>query len=223
MIMESEEIVMPKKRALSKSKEITNKKIRTDEDLLPNLPSINNICKNTKINNIFMNVDSCITTVPSSQETSNKFNLSTSFQPIINNTNINNTNNINLETGTINKRKMPDIDSMFNDEEDPFNYMDIDEIEEPKKKSKKEVELNLPVTVKSHNMNEQTKSPEININNIIDPNLIMNLLATAKGNGQFIDPCNSFNKSVSDIRVIDIVFCEDNHVYYYDLMFWNLI
>lgn len=222
MIMESEEIVMSKKRALSNSKEITNKKIRTDEDLLPNLPSIN-ICKNTKINNISMNVDSCITTVPSSQETSNKFNLSTSFQPIINNTNINNTNNINLETGTINKRKMPDIDSMFNDEEDPFNYMDIDEIEEPKKKSKKEVELILPVTVKSRNTNEQTKSTEININNIIDPNLIMNLLATAKGNGQFIDPCNSFNKSVSDIRVIDIVFCEDNHVFYYDLMFWNLI
>lgn len=209
MIIDSEKIEMPKKRALLSSKEITNnKKIRADKDFPSKLPDNNNILfkssnfKNTEVNNISINVDSGLTTLPSSQEMSNKLDLLTRFQPTIIDKNINNSNNIHLETEIINKRKMSYVTSMCYDEEDPFNYMDIDEIEEPKKKSKKENAESIfpPISVMPcNNKNEQLKYTEINVNNIINPNLIMNLLATAKGNGQFIDPCDLSNKSVRNI------------------------
>lgn len=205
IIMNSEEIEMPKKRTLFDNEE-------NIKNLVPT-PPINNTFKsldfkNIAINNTSTNTDSCLTAVPSSQDISNKIDFLTKLHPTTTiDTNI---NNINLPTETTNKRKMSDICSMFNnDDSDPFNYMDIDEIdeiEEPKKKSKKEnaESIFLPI-LPYNNMNNQSKSTEVNDKNVVDPNAIMNLLATAKNDGQFIDASKLSDKSVRNmIFVISI-------------------
>lgn len=152
------------------------------------------------VNDLLSNTNSCLTTV-SYVHDSNKNK----------DTNLNNTNDCHsnlIDKAVIAKRKLPSVCSMFDNEEedDLFNYMDIDEIEEhPKKKSRKELAETvflpiLPTT--SNNKCKQSKSVEPTIKNALDPNFIMNLLAEAKGTGQFIDASKLPDKSVRFIIVM---------------------
>lgn len=173
----------------------------------PTPPSSNNTfefseCNKTDliVNDLLSNTNSCLTTV-SNLNVSNKNK----------DTNLNNTNDCHsnvIDEAIITKRKLPSVCSMFGnkEEDDLFNYMDIDEIEEhPKKKSRKELAESvflpiLPTT--SNNKCKQPKSVEPTIKNAVDPNFIMNLLAEAKGTGQFIDASKLPDKSVRFIIVV---------------------
>lgn len=125
-------------------------------------------------------------------------------------TNLDNTNHFHsnfIDETAITKRKLPSVCSMFgNEENDLFNYKDVDEIEEyPKKKSRKElVELVFPtiLSTTSNNKCKQSKFMEPTIKNTVDPNFIMNLLAEAKGTGQFIDASKLPDKSVRNMMVV---------------------
>lgn len=226
MINDSEEIIVPTKRfLLTNSEEINNsvKIIRVEEDLEPFkrlvelTPSSSNhnvqlpSSKNTTVDNTYKNVDSCLITVPSSQYISNTNDLPPWFDDTVANNNVNNDNSLHSKTankqGHIKRKVSNDCPVFNNKNEDPFDYMDIDEIENhPKKKSKnRETEsIFFPmVDVSSSKQNEQSKTVETNSNTTVDPNSIMNLLSEAKGTGQFIDASILSNKSV--IKYIKLV------------------
>lgn len=143
---------------------------------------------------VFSNiVDSCATTIPDSQNVSNKNNRSTWLQAnIINNNDNYNANNFHfntVENVNITKRKVSNVNSTIsNNNEDPFGYMDIDEIEGyPKKKLKKEHSIFSPVIATSTKKSEHQKTAKPKFNEALDPNFIMNLLSVAKGTGEIID------------------------------------
>ncbi|XP_060841916.1 uncharacterized protein LOC132922421 [Rhopalosiphum padi] len=216
VVNDSEEIILPTKRPLSafnEEKINSMKTIRVEEDLqlfqrvIEPTPSCSNhnvqhpASKTSNLtptvdDKVYTNDNLCLTTEPSSIYSSNTKELSTWLQGTVTENSIDNTNNL-LPKATENrivptKRKISNDFPMFNDEyEDPFNYMDIDEIEEhPKKKLKKRDidSIFLPfVDTSSKNKNEPSKTVETDINVAIDPNFIMNLLSEAKGTGQFID------------------------------------
>lgn len=280
LVTDSYKIVKSKKRALMSRDEISynsmkpkvEKNPETFKEDVESIPSYSNrslqISETKKpiINLSSTNVDSCLTTVPSSQEITMKKKLSPRFQPTVSNnvknadnfpleiddnktnsckinmscvnsysttvqcsqdvscknnfsdwlqpsvtinTNVNNTNNLHSETydiKTTSKRKMTSVDSLFdNEDDDPFGYEDIDEIEErtiKKKRNKEYAEsLFLPMlTTTSINKSEHLKSVEPKTDDTVDPNFIMNLLATAKGTGHFIDTRSKpLDKSVRNI------------------------
>jgi len=225
VVNDSEEIILPTKRPLSafnEEKINSMKTIRVEEDLqlfqrvIEPTPSCSNhnvqhpASKTSNLtptvdDKVYTNDNLCLTTEPSSIYSSNTKELSTWLQGTVTENSIDNTNNL-LPKATENrivptKRKISNDFPMFNDEyEDPFNYMDIDEIEEhPKKKLKKRDidSIFLPfVDTSSKNKNEPSKTVETDINVAIDPNFIMNLLSEAKGTGQFIDASILPDKSV---------------------------
>lgn len=145
-----------------------------------------------------------LTTVSNSQHISNRNKLSAWLQSTVADNNVNNTNNLQSKTAenlaVPSKRKIANDNPVFNNEnEDPFNYMDIDEVEEHPKKKPRNGDMNsifFPMTdTSSSNKSEPSKTVETNANVAVDPNFIMNLLSEAKGTGQFIDASIPHNKS----------------------------
>lgn len=210
---------MPTKRSLlanSEQKNNSMESIRVEEDLKsfqcvnePTPSSSNHNVqsptpKTQTINNGYTNGNLCLTTVLSSQNISNANKLSAWLQCTVTDDNVHN-NNLQSTTAEIQtvstKRKISNDNPVFNNEnEDPFNYMDIDEVEDhPKKKPKKRDMDSLffpTVNSSSSNKSEPSKKEETNVNVAVDPNFIMNLLSEAKGTGQFIDASMLHNKSV---------------------------
>lgn len=145
-----------------------------------------------------------LTTLSSSQYISNTNKLSAWLQGTVADNNVNNTNNLQSETvenrAVLTKRKISNDHPVFNNEnEDPFNYMDIDEVEEHLKKKPKKRDIDsifFPMVDISNNKSELSKTVETNPNIAVDPNFIMNLLSKAKGTGQFIDASLLHDKSV---------------------------
>jgi len=161
--------------------------------------------KTQTVDNVLTNNSLCLTTVPSSQYISNTNKLSAWLQSTVADNNVHNTNNLKSTTAEIQtvptKRKIYNDNPVFNNEnDDPFNYMDIDEVEEhPKKKPKKRDmdSLFFPmVNASSSIKSEPSKTVETNANVAVDPNFIMNLLSEAKGTGQFIDASMLHSKLV---------------------------
>jgi len=209
VVNDSEDIIIPIKRPLltyNEEKINNTKTITVEEDLFQQViepsPSRNNhnvqcpLSKTPTVDTLHTN-DLCLTTIPSSHYSSNT--NENWLQGIIAENSINNANDL-LSEATENqavptKRKISNDFSVFNNEsEDPFNYMDIDEIEEyeeyPKKKPKKKDMNSLFLTkvdTSSNTKNKPSKSVETNVDVAIDPNFVMNLLSEAKGTGQFID------------------------------------
>jgi len=203
--------------ANSEEKNNTVKTIIIEENLKPfqNIieptPSSSNhnvqspIPKTQTVDNTLTNNNLCLTTLSSSQYISNTNKLSAWLQGTVANNNVNNTNNLQSNKAVENiavltKRKLSNDHPVFNNEnEDPFNYMDIDEVEEhPKKKPKKrDVDsIFFPMVGISNNKIELSKTIETNPNIAVDPKFIMNLLSEAKGTGQFIDASLPHDKSV---------------------------
>ncbi|XP_008190066.1 nibrin [Acyrthosiphon pisum] len=218
VVSDSEEIILPTKRLLLANSEEKNnsiKTIRIEKDLKPfqNIieptPSSSNhdvqspIPKTQTVDNTFTNDNLCLTTASSTQYISSTSKLSAWLQGTVADNNVNNTNNLQSKTvenlAVPTKRKISNDHQVFNNEnEDPFNYMDIDEVEEhPKKKPKKRDmdSLFFPMLDISNNKSEPSKTMEPNPNIAVDPNFIMNLLSEAKGTGQFIDASILSNKS----------------------------
>lgn len=205
LVNDSEDIIIPTKRPLLEYNEdkINNAKTITVEDLFQQVieptPSSSNhnvqcpASKTPTVDNVYTN-DLCLTTIPSSHYSSNT--NENWLQGTIAKNSINNANDL-LSKATENqavptKRKISNDFPVFNyDSEDPFNYMDIDEIEEqPKKKPKKKDMDSIFLTeikASSNNKNKPSKTVETNVDVPIDPNFVMNLLSEAKGTGQFID------------------------------------
>uniref|UniRef100_A0A2S2PZZ5 Nibrin n=1 Tax=Sipha flava TaxID=143950 RepID=A0A2S2PZZ5_9HEMI len=228
-IMDSEDM-MPKKRILI-SNDIddsnTTPKIKAEENLQLTsyeslIPSINNLKlpynNNEIVNDESIKSDSCITTVQTSQNSSNN-DYSSLLQVSIANENVSYINSVPSETISIRsgfKRKISSVGSMLNhdDEDDPFNYKDIDEIEEhasKKPKTKPPVSLFYSMLEESSsNKNEIPKSIEPKVDNTVDPNFIMNLLSSAKGTGKCIDTSNLDDKSVRSITNVMYDFCKTN-------------
>lgn len=154
------------------------------------------------------NDDLCSNTVQSSQDLSSK-NFSSQVQLIRPFEVDKKTNNTVQYNST--KRKLQSFClTSENEDEDLFNYMDIDETEEHVvKKSKREITGSIvgPMLSAISEKSEQSKSVEphrniavdSNPNIAVDPNFIMNLLATAKGTGEFIDMRTHSNKSVRNM------------------------
>ncbi|XP_050431939.1 nibrin [Adelges cooleyi] len=152
-------------------------------------------------------VDSCLTTVPPTQEKTVPFLTSVSqVPPLTASTDVHNNHpTSNFNSGT--KRKIQEtrpikIEDDDDNDEELFDYKDIDEIERPTKKPKNN---NLPsifgtqssdlsIKYKSNVSNERD-----NRNMAIDPNYIMNLLADAKDTAQFIDTSILSNISNNDV------------------------
>lgn len=208
-----DEIKWPQKQALmsyDKRKNNNNEKIRVEEDL----ELFKRINKSVSSNSTFKLsepieptesyissniVGSCVTSVPSSQNVSSN-SYSASPQTNITNKNYSyNFNNFHSKTNenrVITKRTILSVSSMVNNEDDdPFDYMDIDEIEgQPKKKIKKHNEsIFFPLLENTSTAkNEEPKSSVP----IVDINFIMNLLSEAKDTGDFIDTSKPSDKSV---------------------------
>lgn len=161
-------------------------------------------CYKTVVNDVPVYSRVGFNSVPNSQHITKKNDLSDWRQA---SKSVNKDTKIVDNEKTVNKRKDPDFLSMFNNEDDnPFGYMDVDEIEEqPKKKPKvmnNDLEF-LKMLATSNNINKQPKSVEPKVVNIaVDPYFIMNLLADAKGTGQFIDASKLSDKSVRNILVV---------------------
>jgi len=212
-------MILPTKRPLLENSEEKNnaiKTVRMEEDLklfqniIEPTPSSSNhdvqspIPKTQTVDNTFTNDNLCLTTASSSQYISSSSKLSAWLQGTIAENNVNNTNNLQSKTvenlAVLTKRKISNDHPVFNNEnEDPFNYMDIDEVEEhPKKKPKKRDmdSIFFPMVNISNNKSEPSKSVETNTNIAVDPNFVMNLLSEAKGTGEFIDASIVSNKSV---------------------------
>lgn len=251
MVMDSEEIVMSKKRALMSNDNGKNDSVITKENSEPftniiestplcskvmsfhkvkeNLQTLtnveptricSNILSNDEINVIKSpNHDLCLTTVQSSQDICSKIDFPgrvQNCQPITTvDKNVNDTVHNNIS-----KRKIQNFCSISdNEDEDPFDYIDVDETEEHiiKKPKREQTEsIFLPMLSTTSNKNNQFKSVDskhniVNVPNsnyvavnsnsniAIDPNIIMNLLATAKDTGQFIDTNKHSNKLVRNI------------------------
>lgn len=221
VIMDSEEIMMPKKRVFY-SNDIENTdialKTRPEDNLEPityksqPTPSSSNHknshYNNTVVNNESIKLDSCGTTVQNSPNSSNNNDYSSLLQTSIANENMSNTNSLHSETinnRASTKRKISSVVSMSNnedDDDDPFNYKDLDEIEEQttkKPKTKPTASLFYSMLQKSSSTkSEPSKSVEPKVNNAVDPNFIMDLLSSAKGTGKCIDTSN-LDKSVRNI------------------------
>ncbi|XP_025201439.1 nibrin [Melanaphis sacchari] len=226
VVMDSEEIIIPTKRPLladNEEKMNNIKTLRVEEDLhlsqrvIEPTPSSSNhdmqcpASKTSTVDNVFTNNNSCLTAVPSSLYISNSNQLSTWLKGTVAENSLNNANNLlsktteNEAVSTVpTKRKISNNFSIFNNEnENPFDYLDIDEIEEhPKKKPKKRVSDSLFLSVvdsSSNNKDEPSKTVKNNVNDeAVDPNFIMNLLSEAKGTGQFIDASILSEKSSAD-------------------------
>ncbi|KAL4120479.1 hypothetical protein QTP88_013165 [Uroleucon formosanum] len=216
VVFDSEEIILPTKRSLlanGEEKNSTIKTIRIEEDLKPfqNIieptPSSSNhnvpIPETQTVDNTLINNNLYLTTLSSSQYISNTNKLSAWLQGTVADNNVNNTNNLQSETvenrAVLTKRKISNDHPVFNNEnEDPFNYMDIDEVEEHLKKKPKKRDIDsifFPMVDISNNKSELSKTVETNPNIAVDPNFIMNLLSKAKGTGQFIDASLLHDKS----------------------------
>jgi len=237
VVMDSEEIVTSKKRVLflsnNEDENHSGKKIKVKEDLKPYKRKIESIpcnssnpafqsleCKKTFVNSTLPDADSCLTFEPSSQDVSKENVYSSCGQTTIEEKNVNTDDNfqskINYNAATT-KRKLLNICSIVNnDDTDPFDYKDIDEIEEhPKKKSKKDLRESvfLPMlTTTTSDENKQSTPVEATASCAKDQNFIMNLLAEAKGIGQFIDASKLPDKSVRNVMLVmfiimSIIFC----------------
>lgn len=227
--MNCEEIETPKKRACllstkddsvnEKQKGLSKMEVKDTSKRDVNVSQCNNINKSfgseqTEFNETLANRPSCSTDVTNSKNTSCAKGLSSWLQITDTNKNKNNSNSsstINAQNSVSTTRKRPIVSSIFNDEDDdPFNYKDLDEIEgyAQKKPKKANVEsLFCPmVTTPSSNNFEHSKSVEQNSNQAVDPNFIMNLLAEPKNTGQFIDTNDdSLYKSVRNISGTSLV------------------
>lgn len=194
-----------------KRKNNNNEKIRAEEDLEP----LKRINKSASSNSMFKLsesiepakncispniVGSCVTSVTSSQNVSSN---SYSAFPQTNMTKKNDNSSSNSfhskinENRAITKRTISSVSSIVNNEDDdPFDYMDIDEIEgQPKTKIRKHTEsLFFPLLKSiSTDKDEEPKSSAP----IVD---IMSLLSEAKDTGDFIDTSKPSKKLVRYIR-----------------------
>lgn len=111
-----------------------------------------------------------------------------------------------VENEAVAKRKISNINAMVIDEdEDPFDYLDVDEIEEQPKKKPKLVNMESLLFPTMATSNDKTKQQErvaqdeLKANKTVDPNFVMNLLSEANGTGEFIDASKPLNKSVRNI------------------------
>lgn len=233
VVMDTEEIVISKKRHVllpENEEENDSEKLKTKEDLKLSKKTIKSTSFSTSISSTYkpleyettinsdtlQNADLCLTTIPSSSNISNKNVYSPCVQATTTieekNMEILN-NNLSKEVvnnnATVTKRKLSSICSIVNnDNANPFDYMDIDEIEEyavkkPKKDFRESIFFPMLAT-SSNNENKQTNSLEPTSSCEKDKNAI-NLLAKAKGNGQFIDASKPFDKSVRNISLV--VYC----------------
>jgi len=165
---------------------------------------------------IHNSVDSNETTMSNIQNMSIKNNYMTLLQTTIENKNEKN-NSFNIPPLTVEdrstvKRKILNCHTLVNNKDsDPFNYIDIDEIEKhPKKKSRTEhiESIYFPVIETNSNNNSiQSQSIKSKANKAIDPSFIMNLLSEAKGTGEFIDTTKPSDKCVRN--VLDIYTYEE--------------
>lgn len=218
VIMDSDIIRMPNKRAVL-SDDINEKNcIDTDVAIIESSKNIVGL-KNTTV------IDSCITQVPSSQDISKENDLPNSLKvsdknkfnmKIQNNAknphsdyvenNMNNLHSDPIENiVTSNKRKISNFDFITNnDDNNLFDYMDIEEVKLPSKKLKTEdtksiiqpipavkqytdsIIQPIPSTSSSIRTEQFTFEKSKPIQAINSSN-IMNLLADVKGTGQFID------------------------------------
>lgn len=219
-IKDSNQFVLPPKRALLSNNlrdSNNSEKIKVDK----NLEQSNKIEFNVSLSDCTVKssvslepvilpniVDSCVTTMANSLNITNQNSHPAWLQTNITNSNDNyNTQNFlskSVENKVITKKKISNVSSFINngdDDDDPFDYMDIDEIEEhPKKKPKKEHCMFFPVTTSaSTNKNQNQDTAEPKANKAVDPNFIMNLLSTAKGTGEFIDTSKPSNNLVSNL------------------------
>jgi len=234
VVMDSEEIVTSKKRVLfvsnNEDENHRGKKTKIKEDLKPSKRVIKSIlcsssnhafqsleCKKTFANGTLPNADSCLTVEPSSQDVFKKNVYSSCGQTTIEENNVSNTDDnfqskfVNNDAATT-KRKLLSICSIVNnDDADPFDYKDIDEIEEhPKKKPKKDLRESIffPILTTSSDENKQSTPVEPAADCAQDQNFIMNLLAEAKGIGQFIDASKLPDKLVRNVMlVVCIIVC----------------
>ncbi|XP_050537629.1 nibrin [Daktulosphaira vitifoliae] len=174
-----------------------------EPDLLKNSYSLS-----TELKNLSTIENSCIATIQPSQE-----------QLIETKTNMFNSNCTDVAKSVIHqyslasnrtKRKIHDTRTIFNDnydEDDLFDYKDIDEIEgpPPKKKTQNSLLQSFFCLPESSVKKEVVSSEKTDVKSIIDPDYIMkNLLADVKDDAQFIDTsnlicnqssCNELNQS----------------------------
>lgn len=228
--MDSEDM-MPNKRVLfSNDIDNSNNTLKTGaeensqltsyESLIPSsnheLPNYNN----REVIDESIKSDSCVTTVQTSQNSSNNNDYSSLLQVSIANENVSYINSVHSETisnrSSI-KRKISSVGPILNndnEDDDPFNYKDIDEIEDhtsKKPKTKPPVSSFYSMLEESsNNKNETPKSIEPKVNNTVDPNFIMDLLSSAKGTGKCIDTSNLDDKSVRSITIVMYNICKTN-------------
>lgn len=158
----------------------------------------------TAFNGSSIKLESSLITKPNSIDFSHSKKLSVELQNTIIDQNINNSNNlciINSNNCTVTERKRKNNSSIFDSEKknDPFNYMDMDEIDEhiPKKPKIEYSELFGPINTLTSRDEFQSKNFEIQKScEAADPNFIMNLLADSKSTGHFINTKDLRNKSV---------------------------
>lgn len=214
VVNDSEDIIPTKRPLLAYNEEKINniKTITVEEDLFQQVieptpsSSDHNVqspaSKTPTVDNVYTN-DLCLTTIPSSHYSSNT--NENWLQGTIAENSISNANDLFSNTtenqAVPTKRKISNDFPVFNNEsEDPFNYMDIDEIEEHPKKKPKKKDMNsiflTEVDTSSNNKNKSSNTVETNVDVAIDPNFVMNLLSEPKGTGQFIDASILSDKSV---------------------------
>lgn len=224
--MDSEETVMSKQRELfyNDVEEYHHSELIKAKDLKPFTRVIESTqCSNndhtfksveyekTVTNETLTNDGSCLTTVPSSQDISNENIYLSCVQPIIEeNKTIKNNFHLEIVNNTeasIAKRKLSSS-SFINNDVDPFNYINIDKIEiHPKKKLKLDVNESI-LAMTSSNESEQSKPLDPTTYCAKNQGSIMNLLAKAKGVGQFIDASKLPDKSVTITSVVVcIIIC----------------
>ncbi|XP_027847405.2 nibrin [Aphis gossypii] len=213
VVNDSEDIIPTKRPLLAYNEEKINniKTITVEEDLFQQVieptpsSSDHNVqspaSKTPTVDNVYTN-DLCLTTIPSSHYSSNT--NENWLQGTIAENSISNANDLFSNTtenqAVPTKRKISNDFPVFNNEsEDPFNYMDIDEIEEHPKKKPKKKDMNsiflTEVDTSSNNKNKSSNTVETNVDVAIDPNFVMNLLSEPKGTGQFIDASILSDKS----------------------------
>lgn len=211
-----DEIEWPHKRALmsyGKRKNNNNEKIRDKEDLEP-LKKINKSVSSDSMFKLSVPIEpgrncispnivgSCVISVPSSQNVSSNIYSAcpqTNMTKKNDNFSSNNLHSKIDENRAITKRTISSVSSMVNSEDDdPFDYMDIDEIEgQPKKKLKKHTESIFFPLLKSMST-DKDEEPKSSMP-IVDVNFIMSLLSEAKDTRDFIDTSIPSTKSVRHI------------------------
>lgn len=216
VIMDSDVIMIPNKRSVHSNEENIQSFMDVDVENMEPSKSIVGLNKPT----VF---DSCVTQVPSSQDISkendlsnllqnsiadkNKYNtkVRNSVENLCSDTFENGTNNLHSDsvenTVLSNKRKISNVCSISNNEDnDLFDYMDVDEFEElPTKKPKIQYTESIiqPIPTTSFNIeNEQPTYEKSKPIQTVDPLNIMTLLADVRDTGQFIDSDKLPDKSV---------------------------